>query len=126
MDSNLSCIPFFPAGLLDAVTNLKNESLGDVIHLTWDAPFSLNTTRVDPEIWYRVDITVSRIPSNTHFISMVVNVTEFNFAIGDYNVTNTSVIYEFRVTPINVVGNGTTSAPVTGYFSGREFSVLRK
>ena len=104
-------------GLLDAVNNLKNESLGEVIHLTWGAPFSLNITGVDPDIWYRVDITVGNIPLSTYDD---INVTEFNFTMNGHNGTNTSVIYEFRVTPINGAGNGTTSAPVTGYFSGCE------
>ena len=54
-------------GLLDAVNNLKNESLGQVIHLTWNAPFSLDITGVDPDIWYRVDITVTDGPFEHSF-----------------------------------------------------------
>ena len=110
-------------GLLDAVSNLTTESLSQVIHLTWDAPFSLDITGVDLDIWYRVDITVSDDPLSTYFISRVVNIPEFNFTMSDYNDTSTSVIYEFRVTPINGAGNGTTSARVTGYFSGRELTM---
>ena len=104
------------------MTNLKNESLGQVIRLTWDAPFSLDITGVEPDIWYCVDITVGNIP----FISRVVNIPELNFTVDDYNGTNTSVVYEFRVTPINGAGDGITSAPVTGYFGGREFSAWKK
>ena len=104
------------AGLLDAVRNLKTESLGQVIHLTWDAPFSLDITGVDPDIWYRVEITVD---NTSYFISKVVNISEFNLTMNDYN---TSLIYEFRVTPINGAGDGITSARVTGYFSGCELS----
>ena len=107
-------------GLLDAVGNFKSESLGQVIHLTWDAPFSLDITGVDPDIWYRVDITLTNDPLNMYFINRVVNIPEFNFTMDDYNGTNTSAVYEFQVTPINGAGNGTTSAPVTGYFTGRE------
>ena len=104
-------------GLLNAVNNLKIEFLGQVIHLTWDAPFSLDITGVDPDIWYRVDVTVD----NNYFSTYDdINVTQFNFTMADYNDTNTSVIYEFRVTPINGAGNGTTNASVTGYFTGRE------
>ena len=104
-------------GQLDAVTNLTNQSLGQVIHLTWNAPFSLDISGVDPDIWYRVDITVGNTLFNTYFV----NIPELNFMMD--NKTTTSVIYEFRVTPINGAGNGTTSAPVTGYFSGGELSV---
>ena len=102
------------SGLLDTVS-LRNESLGQVIRLTWDAPFSLDITGVDHDIWYRVDITVENDPSSAY--SRVVNVPEFNFVTRDYNGTKISVIFEFRVAPINAAGNGMTSAPVTGYFS---------
>ena len=108
------------AGLLDAVSNLRNESLGRVIRLTWDAPFSLNITGVDPDIWYRVDITLNNVPLTTYSISRVVNIPEFNFT--DFDATNISGIFEFQVTPINGAGDGTTSAPVTGYFRERELS----
>ena len=115
------CTYIYSAGLLDAVSNLENESLGQVIHLTWDAPFSLDITGVDPDIWYRVDITVFNTSSGTvSFNTYFVNIPQFNFM---NNGTNTSVIYEFRVTPINGAGNGPQSEPVTGYFSGREFPV---
>ena len=120
--------------MVDAVSNLKTESLGQVIYLTWNAPFSLDITGIDPDIWYRVDITVGNdpfnnssdsIPFNTYFV----NVQEFNFTHDNANFmvdnkTSTSVIYQFQVTPINGAGNGSTSAPVTGYFSGRELLVL--
>ena len=110
-------------GLLDAVTNLTNQSLGQVIHLTWDTPFSLDITGVELDIWYRVEITVTNDPLSTYFISRVVNIQEFNFTMSDYNNTNTSVIFEFQVTPINGAGNGTTSTRVTGYFSGCELTM---
>ena len=107
----------FSIGLLDAVSNLQIESLGQVIHLIWDAPFSLDITGVDPDIWYRIEITVGKTPFNTY----LVNIPKFNFMMD--NRTSTSVIYEFQVTPINGAGNGITSDPVTGYFRGRELSV---
>ena len=114
----------FP-GLLDAVSNLKIELLGKVIHLTWDAPFSLDITGVDPDIWYRVDITEAGAPLSTSSISRVVNISEFNFTMNEYRDTSSRVVYEFQVTPINGAGDGTTSVPVTGYFKGREFLVWR-
>ena len=107
-------------GLLDAVSNLKSESLGQVIRLTWETPFSLDITGVDPDIWYRVDTTVGDIHLSMCSSCWVVTIPEFNFTMGDYNGTSTRVVYEFRVTPINNAGNGTTSTPVNGYFSGCE------
>ena len=102
------------------MSNLKSESLGQVIHLTWDAPFSLDITGVDPDIWYHVDITVNNNSFSTYDD---INVMEFNFTMADYTDTNTSVVYEFRVTPINGAGAGVTSDPVTGSFTGRELSM---
>ena len=93
---------------------VESEFLCQIIHLTWDAPFSLDITGVDPDIWYRIDIRVNG--TSNIVASSYSNVPEFI-----YNGTNTSVIYEFRVTPINCAGNGNTSDPVTGYFVGREF-----
>ena len=108
------------------MTNLTTQSLGQIIRLTWDAPFSLDITGVDPDIWYRVDITATNISLNNYSISKLVYVPEFNFTMDDYNGTHTSVLYQFRMTPINGAGNGTTSDPVTGYFGGREFLVCRQ
>ena len=110
------------------LSNLEGKSLDQTICLTWDAPFSLDITGVDPDIWYHIDIAVDIDPFNTSsvnipFISFPVNISEFNFTMDDYNDTSTSVIYEFRVTPINGAGTGPQSEPVTGYFSGREFPV---
>ena len=102
------------------MNNLRNGSLGQVVHLTWDAPFSLDITGVDPDIWYRVEITVNNNSFGTYDD---IDVTEFNFTMADYNDTSTSVIYEFRVTPINGAGAGITSDPVTGHFSGCELSM---
>ena len=96
------------------MSNLQRENLGQVIRLTWDAPFSLDITGVDPDIWYRIDIRVNG--TSNIVASNYSNVSEFI-----YTGTNASVIYEFRVTPINGAGNGTTSDPVTGYFVGREY-----
>ena len=101
-------------GLLKSVNNLKIESLGQVVHLTWDAPFSLDITGVDPDIWYRVDITVDDIPLNKYDD---IDTTEFNFTVDDI-----SLMYEFQVTPINGAGNGTISNPVTWCFRGGKLS----
>ena len=96
------------------MSRLKRQNLVHAIHLTWEAPFSLDITGVDPDIRYRIDIRVNG--ASNIIASSYSNVSEFI-----YNGTNASVIYEFRVTPINGAGNGTTSGAVTGYFIGCEF-----
>ena len=116
----LLCVHVSSVGLLDAVSSLRSESLGQIIHLTWDAPPSLDITRVDPDIWYRLDIIVTDDALSMYFSSRIVNIPEFNFTVDDYNDTSNSVVYGFRVTPINGAGNGTRSHFVYGYFIGRE------
>ena len=76
----------------------------------------MDITGVDPDIWYRVDITVVGVPLSTYFIHDV----NFNFTMGDCIGTNTTVVYEFQVTPTNGAGIGKTRPPVTGYFIGRK------
>ena len=119
-DHFLFCTYVSSAGLLDAVTNLKSKFLCQNFRLTWDAPFSLDITGVDPDIWYRVDITEAGAPLSTFSITRVVNISEFNFTRNEYRDTSSSVIYEFQVTPINGAGDGRQSDLITGYFTGRE------
>ena len=113
------------AGILATVSNLSgtNRALEQVICLAWDAPFTLDITGVDPDIWYCVDIRAVSVADSNHSTPLKTNcsvyMTKFNFTM-DYPNTNTSVIYEFWVTPWNGAGAGPTSAPVYGFFSGRE------
>ena len=105
----LSCVP--SAGLLSAVTNPIPQSLGQVIRLTWDAPFSLDIPGADPDIWYRVNISTANSSLSTDSIIKEVNIPEFNFT-----TANTSEIFHFQVTSFNGAGDGVTSSPVTGFF----------
>jgi len=102
-------------GSLDAVI-VTNISLVDVICLKWVDPPSLDITGVDLDFWYRVDVTVVDVSLSTYHFMKVVNIPEFNFTVADGIDTNTSVIYQFEVTPINGAGDGVTSSPVTGFF----------
>ena len=95
-------------------------SLVDVICLKWVDPPSLDITGVDLDFWYRVDVTVVDVSLSTYHFIRVVNIPEFNFTVADGIDTNTSVIYQFEVTPINGAGDGVTSSPVTGFFRRRE------
>ena len=99
-----------------------------VICLTWDAPFTLDITGVDPDISYCVNISVVTVADSNDSTPLTTNCSvylpEFNFTM-DYPNTSTSVIYEFQVTPRNGAGEGPTSAPVYGFFSEREL-VMRQ
>jgi len=105
------------------VSNLTSANLNKVICLTWETPPTLDITGVDPDISYCVDIRAVTVANDTDSTPLTTNCSvylpEFNFTM-DYPNTSTSVIYEFRVTPRNGAGDGPKSAPVYGFFSGRE------
>jgi len=106
-------------GIPAAVSNFTSANLTEVIFLTWDTPFTLDITGVDPDISYNISV-VAVADSNVSpplTANFSVATPEFNFTM-DYPDTSTSVIYEFRVTPRNGAGEGPTSAPVYGFFSG--------
>ena len=105
------------------MSNLTSANLTDNICLTWETPFTLDITGVDPDILYCVDIRAVDVTNSNYSTPLTpscsVYLPEFNFTM-DYPNTSTSVIYEFRVTPRNGAGEGATSAPVSGFFSGRK------
>ena len=103
-----------PSGVSDLVA-LPQSS---VINLTWTPPFSLDITGVDPDLWYRVEvynITSGRTP----LTNLAVSEPEFNFTVADATPCDQ---FEFKVTPVNGAGVGTTSEPVRGYFLRSKFS----
>ena len=109
-----------------AVSNLTSVNLTDVICLTWDPPFTLDITGVDPDISYCVNISAGAVANSNDSSPLTSNCSiytpQFNFTVY-YPNTSASVIYELRVTPRNGAGDGPTSAPVYGFFSGRELAV---
>ncbi|CAI8043109.1 hypothetical protein GBAR_LOCUS23920 [Geodia barretti] len=99
---------------LSAVGDLKVDAKkASSVTISWSAPFSLDVTGVDPDIWYSV---------------LIYNVTDENnpTAIPSANVTNTSYTFTpgsatpcqkflFSVIPFNGAGQGESSPNVTGY-----------
>ena len=104
-----------------AVSNLTSANLTGIICLTWEGPFTLDITGVDPDILYNISVVAVADSNDSPPLTgnFSVDAPEFNFTM-DYPGTSTSVIYEFRVIPRNGAGEGPTSAPVSGFFSGRE------
>ena len=73
-----------------------------IISLTWEPPFTLDITEIDPDITgYCVDVTSSMI---SHL--ECVNKTEFSYPVPPDAGCNT---YSFTITPINIVGHGESS-----------------
>ena len=105
------------AGLLDAVGALSVDLVDTNISLTWTAPFTLDISKVDPDITYCVDV-VNSTSSSTVLSECGIIETSFSFPIG--RVCD-NLNYTFTVTPVNRAGNGTAvtlgySQDITGIF----------
>lgn len=92
-------------GFLHAVGSLTLSARNSTLSLTWTPPFTLDITGVDPDIeGYCIDIT-SSTSSFTLYSDCGINISMTEFLIPrDCGCHN----YSFAVTPVNVVGNGTS------------------
>ena len=92
-------------GLLDAVGSLDVNMSGDsTLALNWRAPFTLDITGIQPDIQYCVDV----MTTTSSLTTCTINVTKFSYSLPPNSSCHD--YYEFTVTPVNVVGNGTPSS----------------
>ena len=104
-------------GLLAAPSNLETNSNASSITISWTAPFSLDVTDVDPDIWYSVliyNVTDEDNPT-------VVPCTDCNNITETYYTFTPDYLspchrYNFTIIPRNGVGDGESSDNVTGSF----------
>ena len=89
-------------GVLSAVDSLVFIPQTSTIILNWTAPFTLDITDVDPDITYRVNV-IRSASSTTNFET---NVTTLSFPLSR-NIGCVDI--SFIVTPVNVLGEGSTS-----------------
>ena len=103
-------------GLLAAPSNLKAVSITTTaIHLTWDHPYTLDITGIDPDIsGYVVYIRNANTGNTT---TVFVTETEYTFVRQDFRYCDT---FEFRVQALNVVGEGNISDAVAAAYLGRK------
>ncbi len=105
-------------GLLPAVGSLTATPilLDSIISLTWTPPFSLNITGVDPDITgYCVGVVNS---TSSLLIDSQCGITDTQY---NYTVSPNDIVcdtYTFTVTPVNIVGNGTSASVTQGILSG--------
>ena len=91
-------------GLLSTIEFQTVGVIGTEVSITWTAPFTLDISRVDPDITYCVDV-VNSTSSSIVLSECGITVTGFNFSIPIGRVCDN---YTFTITPVNLVGNGTT------------------
>ena len=102
------------SGLLDEPGNVSVSSGSRTITISWSAPFSLDVTDVDPDIWYSVliynvtDETAVSVPYPN-----CINITE-TFCVFTPDYPSPCHKYNFTIIPQNGVGNGTADN-IVGY-----------
>ena len=86
------------------------------ISVSWRAPWSLDVTGVDPDIWYSVLIQNVTDENNPTPISCTdcTNITETVYTFTPDHLSPCHV-YNFSVTPFNGAGQGESSHNVAGY-----------
>ena len=110
-------------GLLSAVNDLRSKGNASSVTISWSAPFSLDVTGVDPDIWYSVLIYNVTDENNPTAILCTdcINITETHYTFTpDY--LSPCHVYNFSVIPLDGAGQGESSDNVTGYiYKGNGF-----
>jgi hypothetical protein len=97
-----------------AVPNLSAVSNASSVTISWSAPFSLDVTGVDPDIWYSVLIYNVTDENNPTAILCTdcINITETHYTFTpDY--LSPCHVYNFSVIPLNGAGQGESSPNIT-------------
>ena len=101
------------SGLLSAVGDLRASSNVSSVTISWTAPFSLDVTGVDPDIWYTVliyNVTDEKNPTAI-LCTDCINITETHYTFTpDY--PSPCHVYNFSVIPVNGAGQGESSANI--------------
>ena len=108
-------IHLFSIGTLSAVGELDVKSNATTITVSWIAPFSLDVTDVDPDIWYSVlihNVTDSDRPTAINCTDCT-NITETCYTFSPDHLS-LSHKYNFTVIPFNGAGQGEISHNITG------------
>ena len=102
-----------------APTNLEAVSITTTaIHLTWDHPYTLDVTDIDPDIsGYMIYIRNANTGNTT-----TVSVTETKYTLVRQDFSHCDM-FEFRIQALNVVGEGNVSDPVAATYLGRKHPI---
>ena len=92
-------------GQLGPVSNLHvaNADQGSIL-ITWTAPFSLDITDTDPDIWYSVTITTTGDRNNNSLHRDNITDTFYNFTINEIP----NGMYQFEVISVNSILSAST------------------
>ena len=104
------------SGPPSAVANLSAISSGSSVTISWRAPWSLDVTGVDHDIWYSVliqNVTDEDRPTDI-LCTDCTNITETHYTFTPDHLSPCHV-YNFTIIPANGAGLGESSDTVTGY-----------
>ena len=110
-----SKINYVSSGPLSKVVNLRAISNASSVTVSWTAPFSLNVTGVDPDIWYSVVVYNVTDENNPTAILCTdcINITETHYTFTpDY--PSHCHVYNISVVPLNGAGQGEGSSITVG------------
>ena len=111
--------------ILSSVVDLKTSSNATSVTISWTAPFSLDVTGVDPDIWYSVLIyNVTDEPTAVPCTDCI-SITETHYTFTP-DCPSPCHEYVFTLIPLNGAGQGETSHNVTGYTIDGESNAVMK
>ena len=108
--SRIKTIAYLYAGLPLPVTNLRATSDASSINISWRAPWSLDVTGVDHDIWYSVliqNVTDEDRPTDI-LCADCTNITETHYTFTPDHLSPCHV-YNFTIIPANGAGLGERS-----------------
>ncbi len=111
-------------GLLPVVGSLTATPilLDSIISLTWTPPFSLDIPDVDPDI---TGYCVGVVNSTSSFMidsQCGTTDTQYNYTVSPRSAPCDT--YTFTVTPVNIVGNGTSANVTQGILPSGELIIV--
>ena len=109
-------IIIFYTGILAAPNNITVQNGIRSITISWSAPFSLDVSEVDPDIWYTVLISNVTDEDNPTAVPCTDchNLTQTHYIFSP-DFPSPCHNYTFTVIPQNRVGNGTWSESIMGH-----------
>ena len=105
-----------PVGTLAPVDELTAVPKEGFLHLTWNPPFTLNITNIEPDIYYCINV-YNITPNSLYPLKTLCDLTQPEF---DFTVANPIPCdqFQFQVIPVNDAGNGTLNSISGSLFNG--------
>lgn len=101
------------SGLLRAPSLVSVVSNYTTIHLTWNAPYTLDITGVEPDISH-YEVHIKNVDSEQYFR---VNTSVTSYSFDQQSSSTACSVFEFQIAAVNLAGVGEKSAAVYGSYN---------